>query len=398
MEGQVSVTRYTYAGLAMVTMATLMYEILLTRIFSITIWYHYAFLVISLALFGLTIGALIVYLRPHVFTLQRAKDHLALSSLGFAVSLVVTFLIHLGIPVEIDPSPGGLASLALTYLVVSVPFVFSGICVCIALTRFPDRVSRLYTADLIGAATGCLAVVFVLDLTDGPTAVIASGLLAALGALCFATDASRRRLLFGSLACVLLLAAATAVQGILSAEGRPPLRLTWSKQGQARGALLYEKWNSFSRITVNGVLELRTPPAGWGLSPFCRQKAPVRQLWLFIDAAAGTVITAYDGDTRKIEHLKCDVTNLAHYLRQDAEVLVIGAGGGRDVLSALTFGQRSVVAVELNENILETVNGRFGQFAGHLDQDPRVTFVNDEARSWLARQTDRFDIVQHGLT
>lgn len=123
----------------------------------------------------------------------------------------------------------------------------------------------------------------------------------------------------------------------------------------------------------------------------------MRQLWLFIDAAAGTVITAYDGDAREIEHLKCDVTNLAHYLRPDAEVLVIGAGGGRDVLSALAFGQRSVVGVELNENILETVNGRFGQFAGHLDRDPRVTFVNDEARSWLARQTDRFDIVQASL-
>ncbi|MEE8177429.1 MAG: hypothetical protein V3T65_05490, partial [Acidobacteriota bacterium] len=72
-------------------------------------------------------------------------------------------------------------------------------------------------------------------------------------------------------------------------------------------------------------------------------------------------------------------------------------GGGRDVLSALTFDQKSVLAVEINEDILGAVNGRFGEFTGHLDQNPKVTFVNDEARSYISRQQERFDIIQVSL-
>ena len=78
-------------------------------------------------------------------------------------------------------------------------------------------------------------------------------------------------------------------------------------------------------------------------------------------------------------------------------VLVIGAGGGRDILSALVFGAKSVTAVEINKDIIRTVNGRFGDFTGHLDRDPRVRFVNDEARSFVARSKERFDTIQISL-
>jgi len=98
-----------------------------------------------------------------------------------------------------------------------------------------------------------------------------------------------------------------------------------------------------------------------------------------------------------LQHLRYDITNLAHSLRHGAHVLVIGSGGGRDILSALVFGQPSVVAVELNRDIIQTVNGRYGDFSGHPDRDPRVTFVNDEARSYIARQRARFDIIQASL-
>ena len=112
----------------------------------------------------------------------------------------------------------------------------------------------------------------------------------------------------------------------------------------------------------------------------------LRQLQLDIDVWAGTVMTGFDGDfSERAEHLKYDVTNIAYYLRTGRDALVIGAGGGRDVLSALAFGARSVTAVEINKDIIGTVNGRFGDFTGHLDRDPRVRFVNDEARSFIAR-------------
>lgn len=168
----------------MVTLATLMYEILLTRIFSVTMWYHFAFMAISVAMFGMTVGAIVVYLLPKYFAQERVKYHLALSSLLFAVSIVLSFLTHLNIPfVGLGDymSMRDVLSITLTYVVISIPFVFSGICVCLTLTKFPRHVSKLYAADLAGAATGCIILIYTLDLTDGPTAVIIVAFLACSG-------------------------------------------------------------------------------------------------------------------------------------------------------------------------------------------------------------------------
>jgi hypothetical protein len=123
----------------------------------------------------------------------------------------------------------------------------------------------------------------------------------------------------------------------------------------------------------------------------------VRQVLLQIDANAGTVMTHFDGDLAALDHLGYDVTNLAHYLRSGARVLVIGVGGGRDVLTALRFDQRSVLGVEVNSDLLDALNRRFGDFTGHLDRDPRVRFVNDEARSFVARLDEPVDLIQVSL-
>lgn len=104
-------------------------------------------------------------------------------------------------------------------------------------------------------------------------------------------------------------------------------------------------------------------------------------------------MTEFDGDASRLDYLRYDVTNLAHYIRPNARVLVVGSGGGRDVLAALYFQQPEIVAVEVNEAVLETVNGRYGPFTGHLDRQPGVTFVHDEARSYIARTDKTFDII-----
>ena len=128
-------------------------------------------------------------------------------------------------------------------------------------------------------------------------------------------------------------------------------------------------------------------PAGWGLSAAYRPDRGIHQLSLLIDAAAGTVLTGFDGDSGqpRASQVTTSPTSATTCAGTD-DVLVVGVGGGRDVLSALLFGQRSVLGVEINQAIVETVNGRFGDFTGHLDRLPRVQFVNDEARSYIARQ------------
>ncbi len=160
----------TYAGLFLVALSTLMYEILLTRIFSVTMWYHFAFVAISVALFGMTIGGLIVYLIPDRFPGDKVNDRLIFFSLLFAVSVVLSFLTQLSIPFVPKWSLAGVYSIGLLYLVISVPFICSGVCVCLALTRFPKQVSRLYAADLVGAAVGAAALVWLLNVMDAPSA------------------------------------------------------------------------------------------------------------------------------------------------------------------------------------------------------------------------------------
>jgi hypothetical protein len=390
------VSTRTYAGVFFVALSTLMYEVLLTRIFSVTMFYHFAFVAISLAMFGMTVGALIVYLFPEVFRPETARRDLAASAASFPLAIVLSFLTQLSIPFRVHPSIIGVYSFLLTYAVIAVPFVASGVAIAVALTRFPARASQLYAADLGGAALGCLLIAPVVGSTDAPTAVLVVACLASVGALMLSIDAGTRVLRKIATASAVLLAAWTVVNLVFVLKGFPVFRILYIR-GSFEARPLYEKWNSYSRVRVNGDPTELVTPTGWGLSAKMPADLRVRQLQMDIDVSAGTVMTGLDGNLDKLAHLRYDVTNIGYYLRQKPEVLVVGAGGGRDVLSALLFGASHVTAVEINKDILQTVNGRFGDFTGHLDRRPEVTFVNDEARSYIARQQRKYDIIQISL-
>lgn len=392
--------RPMYAGLFMVALATLMYEILLTRIFSVTMFYHFAFVAISIAMFGMTLGAMLVYLFPQVFTPEHAPRQLVWSALCFAVTIFFSFLTHLAVPFSTEADMlwtlVGMYALVITYIAISVPFVCSGIVTTLALTKFPRHVSTLYAADLAGAALGCILVIYTLRMTDGPTAVVVVALLASSGAVLFALPSRMGKLRVLAALCGMVFLTLAVVNTAMLETRSPFLRLVWVR-GQQEARPLYEAWNSFSRIKIYGDPVGRGFPFSWGLSPTYPPDRMVRQLFMQIDSEAGAALSKYYGDVRDIEHLKYDVTNIVHYIRDDANVLVVGTGGGRDIISALAFDQQSVTGVEINRDIIDSVNEDFGHFTGYLNKDPRVTFVNDEARSWIARQDRAFDILQISL-
>jgi len=388
-------TKRTYAGVFLISSSLLMFEILATRIFSVTLWYHFAFMAVSIALFGLTAGAVLVYLAPRLFPPGRVHDRLALFALLFAATAVAGVAVHLRLPQPDFETWQGVGRLSATYILMAVPFVCGGVAICLALTKFPERVSRIYAADLCGAAAGCLFVLAVLTVTDGPTAVILAAAAAAAAGVLFASETGRRRLRTAAAVAALGAAALAAAAVFFSARGAPLLRPLWVK-GAKEAAPLYEKWNSFSRILIFSSAGLEKP-FGWGLSPAFVPRRPAKQLGLTIDGGAFTVLTGAPARPDDLDYLKHDVTNIVHAVRPGADVLVIGAGGGRDVLSALVYGQASVTAVEINGAILRAVNGVFGRFTGRLDRDPRVTFVHDEARSYISRSTKRYDIIVSSL-
>ncbi len=366
----------TYAGLFTLTLATLAYEITLTRVFSVIMWYHFAFVAISVALLGLTIGALIVHHFPDRFPVAAARRQMAWCSLLFSASIVPCLLILLSVKFIPELNLRGLWSVLITCSVVSIPFVFSGVAVTVALTRFPLRVNRLYAADLIGAAVGCAVVVALLNSLDAPSVIIAVGALGAVGALFFALDASIKWGAWLAAVLAVVLGTLAVVNGNLSRDGKALVKVAWVK-GQRDPPHLKEAWNAFSRLTVDG-----PPSAPTGIT---------------IDGTAGTALLPFDGNPASAASRRDDFTSLVHYVRPHADVAVIGSGGGADVLSSIAFGDRSVTGIEINPGILHLANGVYGSYTGHLDRVPNVRFVNDEARSYLTRHDRRYDIIQISL-
>ena len=389
-------TAWTYAGLFMVTLATLMYEIGLTRIFSVTMWYHFAFVAISVALFGMTVGALVVHLLPQRFPAEGVKRQLWVFSLLFALALAVCFAVQLSFPFLPRATFRGVASVVATCVVISIPFTFSGVVVCLALTRFPGKVNRLYAADLVGAALGCVLLIALFSKFDGPSLIVLVAALAAVGAVAFALDGvSRPGLALGGVA-VAALTVFAVVNDRKSTTGDAPLRIRWTKELRDINHD-YERWNAFSRLTVDGDPNQPLAPYGYGMSRELPPELRVNQLNMVIDSTAGTVLTRYDGNPDTTDFLRYDVTNIGHFIRNDADVLAIGVGGGRDILSGLEFDQRSVTGVEINGNILDITNNVYGDFTGHLDEHPKVKMVKDEARSYLARTDDTYGMIQISL-
>ena len=389
-----AVNRNIYLGTFFIALSTLMYEILLTRIFSVTMGYHFAFMAVSLAMFGMTAGALIVYLLPQKFPQENIKAVLGKNAFYFSLSTILSFIVHLFVPFTHEMSLTAFLVTAFTYAEISVPFVFSGICISLLLTRFPGSVNKLYAADLIGASLGCVLVVIVLNLSGGPTGVVITALFTAIGSLFFLNN-SPRNSKFNKTALIYtaLIFLFAVCNTVLVQSNNSLLRLYYIK-GEWTEKPLYEKWNSFSRVSIDGDSTAYEVPFGWGLSSKYDRSQKVRQLMLNIDAHSTTVLTRFSGDTSEPVHLKYDIDNLAHYLRPNSEVLVIGSGAGRDVLSSLVFSQKSVTGIEINKDMISAINNEFGDFTGHLDKYPNVELIGDEARSYIQRLDKKFDIIQ----
>ncbi len=390
MTDELAPTKGTYTGLFLVTLATLAYEVLLTRIFSVTMWYHLAFLAISIAMFGMTLGALRVYLQPARYPKEQTERAMGWSALRTGLFMVTGVAAHIALGPVLGDRP--LLGLTGTFIAIAVPFYESGVCVCLALTRFPRQTSRLYGADLAGAAAGCLLVIALLHWFDAVAAVVVVALLPGVAAWCFAAK-EHRALRSAAAGSCLLLVTVVAGHEVLAARSASPLHITWTK-GRLEDKAAYEKWNSFSRLAVRPLTRDGTP-LSWSLSQTYEQHAPAPLYYtLNIDSVAGTMLTQFDGDLSRVDYLKYDVSNLVHYLRPAGKVVVVGVGGGTDILSAAVFGQKEVTGVEMNEDVLRILTERYGDFTGHLDRLPQVRFVNQEGRSYAAAGGDPADVVQ----
>jgi hypothetical protein len=388
-----------YVALGLVTAATLMLQIIETRIISVTSWYHLAFFVISIAMFGLTAGAVFVYLCAERFRPERLSHDLAVATLAFALTTDLAVLVQLTLVTGASPSLTSLVAWAEFALCLAVPFFFSGVVVSLALTRSPYPIGKVYGADLIGAAAGCIGVIVLLNVTSGPSAVLWVGALIGLAALGFTGSGLgnlhespslgsrlfryRRSIVIG---CLLF-----AIANTLTTYGVRPTII--KDHLEAPADIAYDRWNSFSRITV-GQNETG-PPAMFGASPRL-PRSTIEQRPLSIDGSASTVLYRFDGTLENLGFLRHDVTNLAYAIPDLNTGAVIGVGGGRDVLSQRLFGLNDVMGVEINPIIIDLLKRRFSDYTAIATLDG-VKFEVDEARSWFARTPRSFDVIQMSL-
>jgi SAM-dependent methyltransferase len=380
--------RYHFA-IFILAAATLAYQILITRFFSVMLYYHFAFAAISLAMLGITRGAMEVYGKPSRYAPERVREEFAWHASWFAISGAAAMIAFLCVPLVI-PGEYVMVALALATVGFVAPFTESGVCITLLLTRLPYGGGRLYASDLAGAALGCLGVIFVLLVVNPVSATLGIGALAAGAGWTVALGSGRNQRL--SAAVALTLAAATILQTGLDSSGKSHLGVFWAKGTEQLGTL-FERWNTYSRIRVTALG--KTAPFGWGFAhtPSTR----IDQDHLDIDADAATVITRYDGDIGKLSYLRDDVINAAYLVQPPTDVAVVGVGGGRDILSGLLFGARHITGIEINPAIFEVLTDKFADFSGHLDRQPGVSLVNAEARSYINHSSDRYDLVQISL-
>lgn len=363
-------SRRTLAGLALICFANLMLSVLMTRVFSATMFYHFTFLAVGLAMFGVAASGVYVFINLERLAADPPKA-LARASSWFALTTVIAIIYALANPIDVlfyfgtnrvpDFQPRQFWQLVLLVGIAAAPFFFAGLVVSLCLTIYQRNINRVYFADLAGAALAALVVGLVLRLLGGPNAVLAVAVLALIAAHLFAP----RR--FGWVP-------AAAMAAVIAANSQCGLITVPSGKGVASEKVLFEEWNIFSRVTVDEGLNIK------------------------IDASAATQINSLQRLTPG-GHAG-EVTALAHAaFPEGAErVLIIGPGGGRDVLHALAAGARRVTGVEINPIIAETImRGRFAKESGRLYFDPRVRIVVDDGRSFVRRSDERFDVLQASL-
>ncbi|MEE8237682.1 MAG: hypothetical protein V3S67_05140 [Gammaproteobacteria bacterium] len=382
---------HLYLGIALISFTTLAVEITLVRLLSLITWYHLAFFAISTAMLGMTAGAVTVFLRRDAFAGDKLERSVSLACVGYAL-VVPLMLIELNLmPLGFERTGVNVMSVGafvFATLACALPFYFSGIAIAAVLTLSKEPIGRLYAADLLGAAAGCLLVLAGLRLVDAPSFVLFCGAIGGLAALIFAWRLSGA-VRYAGLAAFAL-GTGFAILNVGSSDGIRPY--TVKERVVDPDRILLERWNSYSHVVVDQPFV--GPPQYWGASEKAPRE-PIPQFWMRIDGAAGTTVRGFQS-LADIEHLRYDITAAAYYLRPSGGACIIGVGGGRDMQTALLFGHERVIGVDVNEIFIKLQQTEFAEFAGLSGRD-EVTLVADEARSYLSRTDEKFAIIQMSL-
>ncbi len=401
-----------YLGIFLIALSTLVLEIALTRVFSVSLWYQFGFMIISTALLGFGASGSWLAVRRDAFE-GDIYAKLTRSTLFYSISVLIAFFVMVHIPLDpLKPLLPGTENpqaatielvlyMGLYYAVIVAPFFFAGLTLGRAFSVWSKDVGRLYFSDLIGAGIGSFLVVMALYAFSGQQVVVLASIAAGLAALAFsfAVGKEARRVWLRPLSLALYTLLLIAV--ILPFADRifqlyippsKPLHIAYDKRDFPDVTLEFTGWTPFSRIDVMSQPGMKGQ--AWGLSG--AYKGPLsEQKFITIDAAAMTAINKWGGTRDEIQWVNALPSSLVYRLQQNPNVLIIGPGGGIDVLVAWYNQPKQVTAAEINPLTVGIMQNQYREYSGGLYSDiPNVDVQVAEGRNFVARSKDTYDVIQ----
>jgi hypothetical protein len=373
-------------GLLLVSLSVLMLEFTLIRVLSVSLWYHFAFMIISIALLGLGVSGVTIILSRRI-NKAEINSFLSITSLLYAVSIILSFVAINKVP--FDPfslfvDSNQFLYLPIYYILITLPFFMAGLIIGQLFTRFNTSINNLYFYDLIGAGLSCFVFILVLPMFGGSGGIAAASLIACLGTLLFAMEKSKFQTagLYGAGIMII-------VNGLFlsNPDAYLPIQISTNKvygnyMKENPELRLLTKWNSFSKVDV-------MKDDGEAVDDY-----PVYTA--IIDAGNSTTNIPKVPMLTDSVRPPFDASNLAMFLKREdtAKVFILGSGGGGEILTALTNGAKSVTAVEINPILNDLVEKDLANYwTTGIAKDKRVKIITDDARSWLRGKRLKYDVI-----
>jgi hypothetical protein len=365
--------RHFYFEIFLISFAALLLEISYTRLVSFKLFYYYTYLIIGFALLGIGSGGVVVAVLPRLRAVPVERLLAVCCTAGAAAvgaGYFVIALTPLSTRLIWSPGSGELLKLLGICSALFATFFAIGIMVASLLGRNPASIRQLYFADLLGAGVACAVVVPLLERLTPPGCIFLAGVLLAGCGVHLAWRGLRPLAFAGGALCAVLLG------GVLFPRALPEPVTEEQKTIQSGTPRLFSQWSPVFRIDVTGALRGKV-------------------LIIHHDGIFGATLHRFDGDLASLSRFETEERSYPFRVTETPlrEVLIIGAAGGHEILASLYFGAEHVTAVELNPVTCSLLTEHLADYTGNLAKDPRVTLVNDEGRSFLARQRGKFDVI-----
>src|SRR5918998_3772131 len=461
---------FLLALLFALSLSIILFELALTRIFSIVLWYDYAFMAISIAFFGLGIGSFVIHVQKDKIDNPKKKS-IVHHQISFS-SRIVQYTIGYGISIPvfiflIGYIPSDTSYIYLFYLISSIPFFFAGAAMALIFLAMSEKISKLYFADLIGAALATIILdPMMQSLGAGSFLLLISAVVVGFSACSYffmlrrtatdyrveeekekeeeepsyhnprpSSDIDRKKLVVKRENRVKVLAAITfsGLMILLIVNSATSMNIFEIKPGMSKGLYyqlnhpsefqhLSEEWNSFSRVDVtrkigkqegdnNNILNSTLAIGGSkqnnnsnssdggsssnnnSLTVADMDNATPHELAsIIIDADAATPIYRWNGSQSDIAWIQKYMDYLPYEMINANNTLVIGSGGGEDILVGLSDGVDNVTAVELNPLVVSVVK-RFDSQSGNIYNNNNVELIIDDGRRFISSSSEKYDVI-----